>query len=195
MHLLRDGIAMRCTRPNYPIEVGLQRTGFIQIVMNLVANAVDAVGDAGNIEVSVREVHRHRANASGLERSAVIAVTDTGQGVVAPEHGDVFDAGYTTKGGTHNGLGLAMVWQIAERAGGSVVIESNPGVGTTVSVFLPMAEDTTRSGSEPVDVSDVSDGGATLGDEFGRASEPKVDHVVESDVAVLHGVASGNRTP
>ena len=47
--------------------------------------------------------------------------------MTVPEHGDVFDPGFTTKGGAHSGLGLSMVWQIAARAGGTVEIDSTPG--------------------------------------------------------------------
>jgi hypothetical protein len=108
--------------------------------MNLVANAVDAVGERGKIDIAVREVLRHRAGAVGLERCAVIEVTDNGAGMTAFEHGDVFDPGFTTKGGGHSGLGLSMVWQIAAQAGGTVEIDSNPGAGTTMSVFLPLAD-------------------------------------------------------
>ena len=139
-HLVPDGVIMRCSAQLDPLEVDLNRTSFTQIVMNLVANSVDAVGDRGSISVAVREVHRHRATAApGLERCAVITVTDNGPGMTVPEHGDVFDPGFTTKGGAHSGLGLSMVWQIAARAGGTVEIDSNPGAGTTVSVFLPLA--------------------------------------------------------
>jgi two-component sensor histidine kinase len=139
-HLVPDGIDLRCKLPTAPLEVGLNRTNVIQIVMNLVTNAADAVGDRGSIEVAVREVYRHRATATpGLERCAVIAVSDTGAGMAVPDQGDVFDSGFTTKGPSHSGLGLTMVWQIAARAGGTVEIDSNPGIGTTVSVYIPLA--------------------------------------------------------
>ena len=140
IHLVPEGVELTCVAPPSAVEVDLDRTGFTQIMMNLVSNAVDAVGDRGRIEVSVRETRRHRAGAATPERYAVITVTDSGLGLTDADDVDVFEAGYTTKGDGHSGLGLSMVWQIAARAGGTIEIESNPADGTVVSVLIPLAD-------------------------------------------------------
>lgn len=197
VHLVHDGIEMRCAVPSGRIEVEFDRTSFTQVVMNLVANAVDAVGDRGTIGVAVREVHRHRNSVAGLERCALIEVVDSGAGMVATDDGDVFDAGFTTKGDTHSGLGLSMVWQIAARAGGTVEIDSNPGTGTTVSVFLPLAKPEHRTKRCVLDVEDeramsmISHEFALLGYEVHRADEIEPDHALAADVAVVDEGCSG----
>lgn len=191
VHLVHDGIEMRCAVPSGRIEVEFDRTSFTQVLMNLVANAVDAVGDRGTIGVGVREVHRHRNSVAGLERCALIEVVDSGAGMVATEDGDVFDAGFTTKGDTHSGLGLSMVWQIAARAGGTVEIDSNPGTGTTVSVFLPLAKPVQRTKRCVVAVEDertmsmISHEFDLLGYEVDRADEIELDQPLVADVAVV----------
>jgi len=115
-------------------RVLLDRAEFEQLVLNLVANAREAMPQGGRLTVSagVREC-------DGARRF-VLAVADTGHGMDEATRARVLEPFFTTKpDGT--GLGLATVSAIVERAGGAVEIESEPDRGTTFAVFLPLADE------------------------------------------------------
>jgi signal transduction histidine kinase len=108
-----------------------------QILINLVVNARDALPQGGKIAVAVR-----RAEGAG---DLVLVVSDDGTGMPEEVAAQAFDPFFTTKPrGKGTGLGLATVYGIATRAGGRIEIESEPGHGTVVSVYLPMATEPER---------------------------------------------------
>lgn len=115
-----------------------------QVVLNLAANARDAMAGAGRVTVRVRSLPRPEAERIGstleAERQVLLEVGDHGEGV-APELRDrIFEPFVTTKPrGEGTGLGLATVRAIASRSGGAVTLESAPGLGSTFRVFLPEA--------------------------------------------------------
>ena len=120
-----------------------------QAILNLVINARDAIADGGlitirtdNIDLSGNEI-----GSDGLVgRFALIAVSDTGAGM--PEHvrQRAFDPFFTTKGvGEGSGLGLSQVYGLVQQSGGTTKIDSEPGKGTTVSIYLPEGESASRS--------------------------------------------------
>jgi two-component system sensor histidine kinase PilS (NtrC family) len=99
-----------------------------QVLFNLLRNAAEAMPAGGEIAVEL-----------GQEGSdAIIAVRDRGEGIPADQQERVFEPFFTTKsGGT--GLGLPTVHRIVTEHGGSVVVDSPPGRGTTLTVRLPVA--------------------------------------------------------
>ncbi len=105
---------------------------FHQVLLNLLLNAIQAMEGGGTLTLSVAP------DGDGRMR---IAVSDTGKGI-APENLDrIFDPYFTTRpAGT--GLGMAIVQRIVEAHGGEIRVESTPGRGTTVLVFLPPRERT-----------------------------------------------------
>ncbi len=128
------------------VSVDVDRVLFQQCLTNLVFNAVDAMKQGGTITVrlttSTEPCQEDMSISSDPDqpRSAVIEVSDTGEGI-APEHLDrIFDPFFTTKGvGAGTGLGLAMVQGTVERHGGRVEVRSKRGVGTTFRLFFPLA--------------------------------------------------------
>ena len=112
-----------------------------QVVMNLVTNASDAIGDRDG----VIRITTSRAAIGPLDEAADglapgdyvrLEVSDTGCGMSQQTQAHVFDPFFTTKSAGH-GLGLAVVHGIVRAAGGAVRISSEPGRGTAFHVFLP----------------------------------------------------------
>ena len=101
-----------------------------QVFMNLLVNAVHAIGDKGEIRISTRSV----------DDRVSVAIQDDGCGIEKEHMARIFDPGFTTKGvGVGTGLGLSIVHQILEEHAGTIEVESEPGEGTTVTVTLPVA--------------------------------------------------------
>ncbi len=120
-----------------------------QIVMNLVVNAAEAVGrEAGVISISTgtmecgREFLAETFPSGNLRTGPYVylEVADDGIGMDEPTQAKIFDPFFTTKSQS-KGLGLAAVSGIVRSYYGGVRVQSAPGGGTTISVFLPAAED------------------------------------------------------
>jgi two-component system, chemotaxis family, CheB/CheR fusion protein len=117
-----------------------------QILMNLVINGAEAIGDGNNGRVHIRTRSQElspefiRANFSSGELTpgtyVILEVTDTGAGMDEKTRTRIFDPFYTTKF-TGRGLGLASVQGILRTHHGAVRVESSPGQGATFRVFLP----------------------------------------------------------
>ena len=129
-------------------DVDLAPTHIEQILLNLAANARDAMPSGGTLTIETSHVTRDASN--GARRSyACVAVTDTGAGMDKELREQVFEAFFTTKeAGQGTGLGLATVHGIVERTGGTIEVDSEPGRGTSFRVYLPKSGD----GGQPADV-------------------------------------------
>ena len=116
-----------------------------QVVMNLVTNASDAIGNRdGVIRISTRWLEVGRDSGAVSAQLAVgdyvqLEVSDTGKGMSLETQGKVFDPFFTTKSVGH-GLGLAVVNGVVRAIGGSIQLTSEPGQGTTFHIVLPCSE-------------------------------------------------------
>jgi signal transduction histidine kinase len=120
-------------------------------LLNLVANARDAMPEGGAITVRTRNLSAAEARSARLpERDHVILeVKDTGGGLTEHERNSAFDPFFTTKQpGKGTGLGLSMVYGFARQLGGTVTIDSRPG-DTTVSICLPRTAPPANEASAP----------------------------------------------
>ena len=117
-----------------------------QILMNLVTNARDAMPQGGQLTLGASrvEVPEADARAAGGEAGtyARLTVSDTGAGMDAETARRIFEPFFTTKAvGRGTGLGMPMVYGLARQHGGFVEIDSEPGRGTVVRVYLRVAPD------------------------------------------------------
>ncbi|MFZ4478441.1 MAG: MASE3 domain-containing protein [Rhodoferax sp.] len=116
-----------------------------QVLVNLIINARDAIGEHGVIDILVHrtEVDGEICAASHSVLSgtfAAIEVSDTGSGIMGEHMSRLFDPFFTTKEvGKGTGLGLSMVQGILRRSGGYVVVKSQPGTGTWFQLLFPIA--------------------------------------------------------
>jgi two-component system cell cycle sensor histidine kinase/response regulator CckA len=112
-----------------------------QILVNLTANARDAIGEAGAVVIHTENVPTSSAFMyPGLPSGEYVrlAVVDNGKGMDADTQSHLFEPFYTTKAAGHGtGLGMASVDGIVRQNGGMITVASEVGRGTTVNVFLP----------------------------------------------------------
>src|SRR5512138_3978729 len=117
-------------------RIFMDPTQLERALLNLVLNARDAMPNGGELTVALADAQIH--DDEGNEATFVsVAVSDTGVGMDAETCANAIRPFFTTKGETGTGLGLAVVEQIVARSGGHVSIDSEPGCGTTVRMFLP----------------------------------------------------------
>ena len=125
---------------------------FEAAVMNLVVNARDATPPGGSIRV---ETFRHALAAGEVEDAPAgeylcVAVHDTGEGMNADVIARVFEPFFTTKEtGRGTGLGLSQAYGFARQSGGAIAVESAPGQGATVRIYLPIAEGEAQRAPDP----------------------------------------------
>jgi PAS domain S-box-containing protein len=125
--------------------VSADATQLTQVVMNLVANARDAMPQGGDLRIQTSALSLATASPDfpGIEPGEylVLAVSDTGVGMDENTQARIFEPFFTTKAeGKGTGLGLAMVHGIVEQSGGHIRVSSRPDVGSTFRILLPCAK-------------------------------------------------------
>jgi signal transduction histidine kinase len=118
-----------------------------QILVNLVKNAVEALGASGRIEIANRgHVNRGHVN---RDRTLYVelVVSDNGPGLSQEVLANLFSAVRSTKSGAHHGLGLSIVHGLVKKIGGMIACRSGPG-GTTFEILLPAHGAGTSSGTK-----------------------------------------------
>ena len=150
-YTLGAGIDIRLELPSYLPRLFADKGQLETVLVNLATNARDAMANGGILTLSaepevVVSAGSHRA---ALAPGAYIrfAVSDTGIGMDRTILARVAEPFFTTKGvGKGTGLGLSMVKGFTEQSGGGFAVVSEPGAGTTVSLWLPQTGDAAASG-------------------------------------------------
>lgn len=108
-------------------EAELDQASILQIVVNLLLNAIESMPEGGELSVKT-EVDRDWVT---------LSVSDTGCGIPRENLSRIFDPFFTTKSGSSTGLGLAISLNIAEQHRGSMAVQSSVGRGSTFTLKLP----------------------------------------------------------
>jgi PAS domain S-box-containing protein len=126
----------------YPVKIDPSQ--FDQLLMNLCINARDAISKTGRIcietrKMTVDEAYRTKKLFFDPGDYAVLIVSDNGSGMEREIQAKIFEPFFTTKNmGQGTGLGLATVYGIVKQNNGFINVYSEPGHGTTFSIYLPL---------------------------------------------------------
>jgi len=144
LRVIGEDVELSTTLSTVPLPVHLDSGQMEQVLMNLVANARDAMPKGGflSIETSLQGVDQEFIDASGLGLApgpyAVVTITDSGTGMDQETLSKIFEPFYTTKEvGKGTGLGLSMVYGIIKQNNGHIHVSSEPGGGTSFKIWLP----------------------------------------------------------
>jgi two-component system NtrC family sensor kinase len=122
------------------------RSQLQQVFINTIMNAVQAMGEHGELTVEV---------GPAADAQVEIAIADTGCGIPAADLARVFDPFYTTKPeGQGTGLGLSIAYGIVTKHNGTISIASEPGKGTVVTIRLPASAVAAEESSLETDTGD-----------------------------------------
>ena len=145
-----EPVLRRAGNASIEFEVDLDRKAHSAVIdsarlesalLNLVVNARDAMPDGGRIVIATRNVtleRHHQAGSLPAGDYVRITVADTGTGMPPEVVSRAFEPFFTTKEvGKGTGLGLSQVYGFIKQSNGDVVIESAPGEGTTIAIYLP----------------------------------------------------------
>ena len=144
--LIGEDVELATTLPDDACLVDVDQGQMEQVLLNLAANARDAMPFGGRLalDVSVVRVDERFARSHPEARAgehAVLSVRDTGHGMTDEVRSRVFEPFFTTKpAGSGTGLGLAMVYGAVQQNRGWIEVDSAPGHGTTFRIFLPVVE-------------------------------------------------------
>jgi len=143
--LVGEDILVEIRQTHDLLLVSVDPTQITQILMNLAANARDAMPHGGRLTIQTA-----KSSASEEDNASVLlAVTDTGEGITEEIRQHLFEPFFTTKEqGRGTGLGLSSVYGIVRQSEGRIEVESEPGKGTTFSIYLPAIDP--ASAIEPV---------------------------------------------
>jgi signal transduction histidine kinase len=140
---LRRDIAVEYHLPPGSMVCRIDRAEFELAILNIVSNSGHAMPSGGRLEIDTRTV------AVGEEASSLdlapggyvrIAIIDSGEGMSPDVAAHAFEQFFTTRErGVGTGLGLSQVYGFAKHAGGNATIDSTIGLGTTVTIYLPLA--------------------------------------------------------
>jgi signal transduction histidine kinase len=131
-------------------KVKVDPTQIEQVVMNLAANARDAMPEGGTLTIETATV---QVDESFAQQHAIVppgdyvllTVADSGEGIAAKHLPNIFEPFYTTKeAGKGTGLGLATVYGIVKQSEGFIWVSSEPGRGTAFNIYLPRVQSLSR---------------------------------------------------
>lgn len=146
-HALREDIEIRISLDEELWEAFADSTPLEAAILHLALNSQDAMPNGGTITIAsgmarLDEHYRHKHPEVPVGDYVLISVTDDGEGMPNLVREHVFEPFFTTKEvGKGSGLGLSMVYGFVKQSNGHVAIYSEPALGTTVRLYLPISQD------------------------------------------------------
>ena len=153
---LGEQVEIESTLEDNLYMVNVDRTQLETALVNLCVNGRDAMPGGGRLLIETRNIVFDQAyaarNADAMAGPhAMLTVTDTGVGIARENLDKVFEPFFTTKEvGKGTGLGLSMVYGFVKQSKGHIRIESEPGRGTTVALYLPRTDEAAQAADAPV---------------------------------------------
>ena len=148
--------------------VTADRVQMQQVILNLAANARDAMAQGGMLTIETANVDLDATYAMRHDQAApgswvLMAVSDTGAGMDSETQSRIFEPFFTTKGqGRGTGLGLASVYGIVKQCGGLIYVYSELGKGTAFKIYLPRLVKPVETGAAPEVVQQTRGGYETI---------------------------------
>jgi CheY-like chemotaxis protein len=147
-HLLRstlgETIRIRTALSDTPLRANLDSNQFESALLNLAINARDAMPDGGELTLRTAHVDVEEGEMLAVPAGeyALVAVSDSGTDMPPEVVERIFEPFFTTKPiGKGTGLGMSMIYGFMQQSGGHITVDSTPGQGTTVSLFMPVVHD------------------------------------------------------
>jgi signal transduction histidine kinase len=141
--VMPDGVRMEFELPKEPVLILADPSQISQVIMNLAINARDAMPAGGVLRFAVEVCN------AGAGSRVRLTISDTGIGMDAATAEHVFEPFFTTKPeGLGTGLGLFTVQGIVTQSGGTVRVQSQPGLGSSFEVSLPLAKPDFRASGD-----------------------------------------------
>jgi two-component system NtrC family sensor kinase len=138
----------------WPIEVNANQLELA--LLNLAVNARDAMPDGGTLSITAKNVHLDGIPRGLTGDFVVISVSDTGCGMSPEILAKAIEPFFTTKEeGRGTGLGLSQVYGFATQGGGTAILESAPGRGTTARIYIPKSDSRYWAGEAGSDATPV----------------------------------------
>jgi signal transduction histidine kinase len=150
---------------NIEVDVGQLNN----VILNLAINARDAMNGEGtltirarNLDADAARLHKVHANAGAAVDYVLIEIVDTGAGMSEAVMERAFEPFFTTKPtGQGTGLGLSMAYGFVKQSGGEITLQSRPGEGTCVQIYLPRNE-AVAAADQPADTAALTGGAETI---------------------------------